>query len=323
MRSLFFRLLMLLLVLTWTIPCQAELVDRIVAIVNDEVITLSELDAAVSPYTSQIQTAAYSPEEKQEMLFQVRRDILDRMIDRKLTEQKGKALGVSVSESEVDQRIERIKEEEFLTEEALRKALADEGYTLEEYRKRIKSQLLGIKLINREVKSKVAITEDEIRAYYEDHGSAYTGQKKYHLRTILVRVNSWENRAAKTAAQDKIETIATKLRAGVPFEDLARRYSEDITAESGGDIGWFSIGELTKELRETVRWMEEGQVSPVLETEQGYQILKLEKIEGTTGKTLEEAKDEIQETIYRQMVERKYDDWLKDLRKDAYIKIVQ
>lgn len=323
MRRLFFRLLILLLVLTWTLPCQAELVDRIVAIVNDEVITLSELEAAVSPYTSQIQTAAYSPEEKQEMLFKVRRDILDRMIDRKLTEQKGKALGVSVSESEVDQRIERIKEEEFLTEEALRKALADEGYTLEEYRKRIKSQLLGIKLINREVKSKVAITEDEIRAYYENHKSAYTGQKKYHLRTILVRVNSWENHAAKTAAQDKIETIATKLRAGVPFEDLARRYSEDITAESGGDIGWFSISELTKELRETVRWMEEGQVSPVLETEQGYQILKLEKIEGTTGKTLEEAKDEIQETIYRQMVERKYDDWLKDLRKDAYIKIVQ
>ena len=323
MRRLFFRLLILLLVLTWTLPCQAELVDRIVAIVNDEVITLSELEAAVSPYTSQIQTAAYSPEEKQEMLFKVRRDILDRMIDRKLTEQKGKALGVSVSESEVDQRIERIKEEEFLTEEALRKALADEGYTLEEYRKRIKSQLLGIKLINREVKSKVAITEDEIRAYYEDHKSSYTGKKKYHLRTILVRVNSWENGAAKTAAQDKIETIATKLRAGVSFEDLARRYSEDITAESGGDIGWFSISELTKELRETVRWMEEGQVSPVLETEQGYQILKLEKIEGTTGKTLEEAKDEIQETIYRQMVERKYDDWLKDLRKDAYIKIVQ
>ncbi len=323
MKWLFFRLLILVSALTWALPGQAELVDRIVAIVNDEVITLSELEAAVSPYTSQIQTAAYRPEEKQEMLFKVRRDILDRMIDRKLTEQKGEALGVSVSESEVDQRIERIKEEEFLTEEALRKALADEGYTLEDYRKRIKSQLLGIKLINQEVKSKVAITEDEIRAYYKDHKSAYSGQKKYHLRTILVRVDAWEDHSAKTAAQDKIETIATKLRAGVPFEDLARRYSEDITAESGGDIGWFSISELTKELQETVRWMEEGQVSPVLETEQGYQILKLEQIEGTSGKTLEEAKAEIQETIYRQMVERKYDDWLKDLREDAYIKIVQ
>lgn len=317
-----FGLFFLFWVPIWTVPANAELVDRIVAIVNDEVITLSELEEAVSPYVGQIRTAGYGPEKKQEMLFKVRQDILNRMIERKLTEQQGEALGVSVSEREVDERIERIKEEEFLTEEALKEALAEEGYTLEEYRKRIKSQILGAKLINKEVKSKVAITEDEIRAYYDEHKDAFAAQKKYHLRTILVRVD-WEDEADKRAAQEKIETVAIKSRAGVPFADLARQYSEDITAEDGGDIGWFSIQELTQELRETVRWMEEGEVTPVLETEQGYQILKLEEIEGSAGKTLEEAKAEIQETMYRRMVERRYDDWLKELREDAYIKIVQ
>jgi peptidyl-prolyl cis-trans isomerase SurA len=299
-------------------PGRAEVVDRIVAIVNDDVITLSELEEAVSSIADQIQPAARNPEQIQEM----RREVLDRMIQRKLTEQQGEALGVSVSDREVEQQIERIKESEFLTESALAEVLEAEGYTLEEYKKRIKHRLLGIKLINREVKSKVAITDDEIRAYYEEHKADYAGEKQYHLRTILVRMPAWEEEDGEPTAQDKIEEIAIRLRAGAPFEEIARQYSEDVTAETGGDIGWFSIDELTEELRETVRWMEEGEISPVLQTDQGYQILKLEAIRGKAGKTLEEAKPEIQEKIYRQMVEERYEAWLEDLRKEAYIKIM-
>jgi peptidyl-prolyl cis-trans isomerase SurA len=318
-----FRLLVFFSVLIWAGSGLAELVDRVVAIVNDEVITLSELEDAVSPYLREVETSAYGPEKKREMVFKIRQETLERMIERKLTEQQGEASGVSVSDREVDRQIERLKEEEFLTDEALREVLEREGYTLEEYKKRLKNQLLGIKLINKEVKSKVAITDDEIEAYYREHEAEYGQETQYHLRTILVRVDSWADTPEKAAAQKKIEEIAIKLRAGVSFEALARQYSEDITAKDGGDIGWFSIDELTQELQETVRWMDVGAVSPVLQTEQGYQILKLEQMRGKKGKTLEEAKEEIQEKIYQEMVEQRYEAWLEDIREDAYIKIIQ
>ena len=220
-------------------------------------------------------------------------------------------------------RIEQIKEERFYTEKELEKALSTEGYTLEEYRKQTRGQLLGIKLINMEVKSKIAVTEKEIQDYYAGHQDVYGKKKKYHLRTILVRVPSWQRGEDKLRAQKKTETIALQLRAGMPFEKVAKKYSEDETANNGGDIGWFSIEELSFELRETVRWMSQGDVSPALETVHGYQILMLEEIKESAGKTLKEARMEIQERIYRGMVEERYDTWLKDLREDSYIHVIQ
>jgi len=322
-RKVSVKLLIPLWLLLWVMPSYGELIDRIVAIVNEDVITLSELDEAVSPYAQQIRSGLYDTEKERQMLFKVRHDILERMIDRKVTEQQGKKLGVSVSETDVDHRIEQIKEERYYTEKELKKVLSAEGYTLEEYRKQIRGQLLGIKLINIEVKSKIAVTEEEIQDYYAGHKDVYGEKKKYHLRTILVRVPSWQRGEDKLRAQNKTEAIAIQLRSGMPFEEVAKKYSADETAKDGGDIGWFSIEELSTELQETVRWMDQGDVSPALETAHGYQILLLEEIKESAVKTLKEARMEIQERIYRDMVEERYDTWLKDLRADSYIKVVQ
>ena len=321
--KVFMKLIIPLWLLLWVVPSYGELIDRIVAVVNEDVITLSELKEAVLPYARQIRSSLYDKEKERRMLFKVRHDILERMIDRKVTEQQSKKLGVSVSEADVNQRIEQIKEERFYTEKELEKALSTEGYTLEEYRKQTRGQLLGIKLINMEVKSKIAVTEKEIQDYYAGHQDVYGKKKKYHLRTILVRVPSWQRGEDKLRAQKKTETIALQLRAGMPFEKVAKKYSEDETANNGGDIGWFSIEELSFELRETVRWMSQGDVSPALETVHGYQILMLEEIKESAGKTLKEARMEIQERIYRGMVEERYDTWLKDLREDSYIHVIQ
>ncbi len=309
--------------LSWTVAVHGELVDRIVAIVNDDAITLSELNEALEPYAKQIRNSLYGPEEERKMLSKVRQDILDRMIEQKLTDQETKRLGVSVQERELDQRIEQIKSEHFFTEEELKKALAAEGFTLDEYRRRIKEQMLGIKLINLEVKSKIAITEEEIRDYYEKHMDAYCEKKEYHLRTILIRVQSWETTRDRLNALRRIETVMNELRSGAPFAELARRYSDDATAKAGGDLGLFSIEELSPEFQETIRWMREGEISPVLQTPQGYQVLMVEEIKGSPGKTLKEARIKIQERIYREVVEEKYKAWLKALRERSYVKVIQ
>jgi len=301
----------------------AELADRIVAIVSDDVITLSELNEALEPYVQQMRQAHYPPEVRREMLFKLRQDILNKMIDEKLTYQETERLHVSVDDREVDQQIEQIKSEHFLTEEELGNSLAAEGYTLEEYRKQIKEQMLRIRLINIEVKSKIAVTEKDIRDYYKEHKEGYQGIQKYHLRTILIRVPPSAGADQRKAALEKIESIVRDLKSGTAFDELAKQYSQDGTAAAGGDLGLFALDELSAEFRETVRRMAEGEISPVLQTPNGYQILMLQEIKKIPGKTLKEARIEVQERLYRELVEEKYKAWLKALRDRSYVKIIQ
>ena len=316
-------LIILCSVISGAVAGYAELADRIVAIVSDDVITLSELNEALEPYAQQMRQAHYPPEVRREMLFKLRQDILNKMIDEKLTYQETERLHVSVDDREVDQQIEQIKNEHFLTEEELRKSLAAEGYTLEEYRKKIKEQMLRIRLINIEVKSKIAVTEKDIRDYYEEHKESYQGTQKYHLRTILIRVPPSAGADQRKAALEKIESIVRDLNSGTAFDELAKQYSQDSTAAAGGDLGLFALDELSAEFRETVRGMAEGEISPVLQTPNGYQILMLQEIKKIPGKTLKEARIEVQERLYRELVEEKYRAWLKALRDRSYVKIIQ
>lgn len=323
-RTKFFSLLIILSSLALGAAAgYTELVDRIVAIVNDDAITLSELDEAYLPFAQQIREANNPPEVEREMIFKLRQEILNKLIDQKLTDQETERLQVSVSDKEIDRRIELIKSEHFLTEEDIRKTLAAQGYTLEEYRERIKEQLLRVKLINIEVKSKIAVSGKEIQDYYEEHKEEYQGGQKYHLRTILIKASPLARAGQKKAALERIKSIVRELKSGAAFDDLAKKYSQDGTAAAGGDLGLFTLDELLPEFQEMVLWMGEGEISPILETPKGYQILMLQEIKKIPGKTLEEARIEIQERLYRESVGEKYKAWLKLLRERSYIKIIQ
>jgi len=323
-RTKFFSLLIILCSLALGAAAgYTELVDRIVAIVNDDAITLSELNEAYLPFAQQIREANNPPEVEREMIFKLRQEILNKLIDQKLTDQETERLQVSVNDKEVDQRIEQIKSEHFLTEEDIRKTLAAQGHTLEGYRERIKEQLLRVKLINIEVKSKIAVSGKEIQDYYEEHKEEYQGGQKYHLRTILIKASPSAGADQKKVALEKIKSIVRELKSGAAFDELARKYSQDGTAAAGGDLGLFTLDELLQEFQETVLWMAEGQISPVLETPKGYQILMLQEIKKIPGKTLEEARIEIQERLYRELVGEKYNAWLKRLRERSYVKIIQ
>ncbi len=144
----------------------AEVVDRIVAVVNDDIILLSELDESFKPYADRIVALSYSVDEERQALFNVREEILNQLIDQKLTDQQIKRSKITVSSGEIDNAIERLKEANFFTDEELREMLSAEGLTLEEYRNRIKDQILRAKLVNFEVKSKIVITKEDIESYY-------------------------------------------------------------------------------------------------------------------------------------------------------------
>ena len=301
----------------------AIVVDRIVAVVNDDLITLYDLNKNLQPYEENIKALGYTPERERETLFKLRTDLLKRMVDRKLTDQVIKRNNIEVSEQEIDTALERLKESRSLTDEDLRTGLAQQGLTLEEYRKNIKQQLLRNKLVNREIKSKIVITEDDIKIYYDTHSEKYAGQKKYHIWNIFIRLPESADQSTKGLVLDKMETVITQLKQGRTFESLAAEDSDSPMDPQGADLGLFRLDELSPQLQKAVGVMKAGDFSPILKTDMGYQIIYVQKIAETDAKSLAKVKSEIQDALYNETVDNKFQAWIEELRKRSHIKIIK
>ena len=301
----------------------ADVVDRIVAVVNDDIILLSDLKERLRPYIEKLEAMGYPPEQEQQMLEKMKKDFLDRLIEERLTDQQVKSKGISVSENEVDMAIERLKQMQSLTDEALGKGLESEGLTMEQYRKQLQEQLLRSKLLDYEVKSKIVVTEEDIQKYYEKNIEEFGGEKKYHLRNIVMRVPPFADEDEKLAVRRRMEAVYQKLQQGADFAEMSRRYSESSLAADGGDLGFFKLKEMAPEFRRVLAEKDAGSFTPILDTSQGYQIFYVEEIVTTTPKALEEVRAEIQSRLYQQRVDEGFDAWLEDLRSRSYVKVIQ
>lgn len=302
----------------------AKIVDRIVAVVNDDIISLRELNQAIKPYSDKIKRLNYSSEKKKEMLFKVREDFLDQLINRKLTDQEIKRSKISVREKEIDLALERIKKTGLLTDEELRKALSQEGLSMEEYRESLKEQLLRTRLVNLEVRSKIIITEEDINSYYKKNYDKYKGERKYHLRNIVMRIPRLAGDADKKRIFERMEELIEQLDEDESFADLARAHSEaSVAASEGGDLGLFKIETLSPQLQDAIKGLQPGEYTSILETDQGYQIFFIQNILETPGKSLKEVLPEIQEKLFNKTINEKYRTWLEELRKKSHIKIIR
>jgi len=213
---------------------QAEaVVDRVVAVVNGDIVTLYELNKAFKPFEANIKALRYPSEKERETLFQVRRDLLNQLIDSQLADQQVKRYQISVTQKEIDTAIERIKEARSFTDEQLREGLAAQGLTMEEYRKELESQILRTKLVNREVKSKIVITQEDIKAYYDRHKEKYAGDKKYYLWNIFVKASEFE----RETALKEINAVEARLKQGASFEALVKELNASASPVKGTDLG--------------------------------------------------------------------------------------
>lgn len=208
-------------------------VDRIVAEVNDDVITLYELNLVMGPYIERIKTMNRSLSEEQRMLSDVRERIIKQMIDQKLTDQEVERLKITVSEESVDRTIEGLKRDSQVSDEELREQLEQEGITVEEYRKQVRDQILRGRLVNREVKSKIVITDEDIEACFIENKEEYCGDVKYHIRHIILAVQPFSSVEEKQAVRDRMDAILSLLDEGEPFIQVAKSYSESPLKDEG------------------------------------------------------------------------------------------
>ena len=249
--------------------------------------------------------------------------MIDQLINQKLTDQESKRYNISVSDKEIDNAIERIKEVNHYTDEDLRSMLAKEDMSIEGYRDKIKEHLIRSKLLNFEVKSKIVITSDEIKSYYDSNIEKYRGEKKYHLKNMIKRFGLSVSDDEKQNIMLKMEEIYDKLRAGQIFEDVSKGYADSEFDINSLDLGMFKYNELSPKVQEAIKGLKAGEFTKVFETEVGYQIIYIEKVEERPDRSLEEVTPEIQEILFREVVENKFESWIGELRQKSHIKVIK
>ncbi|OQY04717.1 MAG: hypothetical protein B6I22_08875 [Desulfobacteraceae bacterium 4572_123] len=316
-------LLYLFLLLLPGVSGSTKIVDRIAAVVNDDIILLSELNRSFAPYMEKIKASGYSPEKEKEMIFKARENILKQLIERKLIDQEIKNSHISVSEKEIDNAIERIKKDNFFTAEDLIKALENDGKTIEELRGNIREQILRKKLINFEVQSKIVITRDDIKTFYDSHKESYSGVKKVYLKNILMQIPAGAGEKEKLAVYAQMEAVYKRIEKGERFEDLAMAFSQAPQASNGGDLGFFRIDALAPKLQKAIDGLSAGEMTKILDTDQGYQIFFVQEIARVGAKSMEEASPEIEQKLFNEIVDNKFKTWLENLRKRSHIKIIR
>ncbi len=321
-----FLLLFLFLLLAQVFAAHANIIDSCVAVVNDDVITLSEVNEAGKPIFQRIAEQA-PPEQLAEALKQARQTVIDKLIEKKLLVQQAKQMQISVSDEDVDRALKQIMKRNGTTMEQFRAELARMGMDEQQYRENLRDQILGSKLINYEVRSKVIVPEEQIIDYYDQHYTEQVEAGGYYILQIGVTVDSeGDNPAeAKKTARKKAERIRSLAMGGQDFKQLARQYSDLPSAVDGGDIGAFQEDEMASYMRDAVTSLEPGEISPVVESPDGFMLFKL--LSSQEGKIItkvpyESVKEEIRKTLYQQEMEKRYDSWLEEIRSQAYIKIL-
>ncbi len=296
--------------------CGAVLLDRVVATVNNEVITWSEL-----VNTIKLEGKAYlqdvSAEERRKRIRELEKPFLNKLIRMKLELQEAREMGLSVSEAEIDGAVEDIRRKFDLTEDALMASLRAEGMSMEDYRERLKEQILISKAVNYAVRSRIVITDREIREYYEANRDKFTGKEKVRIRQIFFAAPA--DASEKADVEARAGDVMQRLKKGEDFARLAIEYSEGPSRQFGGDLGYISRGSALREVEGVAFRLKIGEVSSPFWSPAGLHIIKVEDRIEAGG--MEKAREKIKDILFKKAFESKYREWSAALREKAYVEV--
>lgn len=293
----------------------AEVVERIIAVVNDEIVTEQDLEFVMAPVVAQYRTA-YTGQELQDKIQEARAEFLNKVIEDKLILSEAKRKQVILKDAEVDDMMTEVRNK-FPSKEVFLKALEEQGLTEKKLWNRFRDQLMTQKLVTYEVKSRVSVSPGDVVEYYKAHSLEFLQGDRVRLQQILVRIGSRSEDEAKTFAESLVE----KLTQGESFEELAKTYSEGSEAKEGGEMGWIEKGQLVGAIDEKVFTMNPGEITPPIQTSLGFHIFKVVERQAASEKPLAEVRDKVQEIIFRERLRERLEGWIKNLKKNAYISI--
>jgi len=309
----------------WVIPAilllsalaPARIVDRILAQVNNDIITLSDLNREMAQLRQDL-AGKYAGEQLKQAIQQAEKDVLEDLIRRKLLLQKATELGFGANiDLQVSAYIEGIRKENKIKDmQEFERVLAQQGLTLAAFRQQIRESMITQGLVQEFVNSRITILTQEVEKYYKDHAAEFTIPEELTLSEIIIPVG--DNPAE---AEAKAKEVRNRLVQGEPFSTLASQYSSGPTASKGGGIGTYVTAKLNPEIAKAVASVKEGEVSAVLKSKEGNVIYRVDSRKVATVRPLEEVRDEIRSRLWRQKFNPELDRFVAQLKEDAYIQI--
>jgi peptidyl-prolyl cis-trans isomerase SurA len=295
-------------------PEDDELSDRIIAVVNNDAITLNELIESVAVYRAENRGGGPSDEE-------LRKESLARLIDSRLQLQEADREKITVDDAEVNEEfLDRIKRYNVKNEEEFEKLVKAQGVTLDSIKKRLRDGLKVSKLIRRKVTGRISVTEDEISQYIEENRGKLETGLSYHARHILIPPEG-DADTAWEAAHIKADMLRAQLSDGADFVELAKQHSRDATAKDGGDLGTLKRGELSQEVEGAILVLKVGELSRPFRSSLGYHVFRLESKEGLDGEGLVRIRAQIRDILFRQKYDTRQEVWLKEIKQRAIIEV--
>ena len=299
------------------------IVNRIAAVVNGEVITLSELESWSHPliqkYTNEEMSKKEIETKRQEILAQV----LPQLIDDRLAQQEVKKLGIKVGEREIERALDQICEDNHITRDQLSAKLVLEGYTLEEYKKELKQQIERAELINAQVRAKIVITDEQVNEYLKEHPFKNSSNDPLYIMQHICMTFEKDDAESREEARKRIEEAYNALKKKKDFEEVARRYSDLPTGQDGGYLGAFTLKEMASSVKETVADLKPGDFSKIVDTQVGWQIFRLKEIvqSGQTESYSAQIK-EVRKKLYNKQINARFEEWLRELSSKSTIQIL-
>lgn len=289
--------------------------DRVVAVVNNDAITLAEILESIAAWRYENQQRSSTTDEELASQF------LTRLIDSRLQLQEAEREKIVVDDAEVAEELaERVKKLGMPSMEAFEAAVKAQGMSVDAVRKRVRDGIRMQRVVRRKVALRVSVTEAEIDKYLDANRAKLETGLSYHARHILVTPEG-DSEAAWEAARQKADTIRSEAAANADFAELARRHSSDASAKDGGDLGTLKRGELAKEIESHVLALEPGEVSAPYRSSLGWHVFKLETKEALEGASLTRVRQQIRDILFREKYETRFDAWLKEIKQRAVIEV--
>ena len=308
------------------LPQRSDVVDGIAAIVNNDVVTISQVRELVGARERSLRDL-YRGAELEQKVEEMRISAIKDLIDRQLILQEFKKLqekGASIPEYVIDDRVQAIIRQEFGGDRAaFVRTLQAQGFTLTRFKEIERDKVIVQAMRQSKVENDFVISPTQIQAYYDKNKTAYATPEQVKLRMIVIREGSSGDVPEVGSKKDLAEEIRQKVASGAEFDRMAQMYSEDeTTQQAGGDWGWIERNTLNEELTNVAFSLRAGEVSPVINIENTYYILKVEARKNASIKPITDVRDEIEKNLIQQERMKAQQRWLETLRQKAYIKIL-
>ena len=314
--------LILLGVILLCAPVRAEVVDKIIAVVNDEIITLYEFNTGFEPYRKNIENT-YKRTDKEAVIKQTREAFLQRLIDNILIEQEAKksGAGIIVKDEEVMEVLQDVLAKQKLSMQEYLKNLAREGNSLDSVKKEIRGQMMRARILRREVKAKILVSDEEIGEYYNKNRQEYEGKETVRIKQILLLLPPDANKTIIAKVKNEAMQLHKRVMNGESFDLLALNYSQGPAAAQGGDLGFIGRGTIIPEVEAAAFSLPVGQVSEVIESSVGFHIIQVVDKKGAGLKPIAAVREEIKTKIEDEKLDKKFDEWIASVRAKSHIEV--